>query len=131
MWIGCVIVGALWGATNPILKRNTNDLTHIKRDGAITQFFAEMRYTFTNIGFIVPFALNQLGSLLFVKLLGEAPLSIAVPACNALTFVFTAGVSWLLGERSRRPLRAAAGSCLVLAGLTICVHSKSKAGVAS
>ena len=127
MWLGCVIVGALWGATNPILKQNTNDVTHIKRDGAVAQFLAEMRYTFTNIGFIVPFALNQLGSLLFVKLLGEAPLSIAVPACNALTFVFTAGVGWMLGERSKRPARVAAGIGLVLAGLTMCVHSKTSA----
>ena len=131
IWASYVVVGAFWGCTNPFLRRATNDVTHIKRDGAVAQFLAEMRHTFTNIGFIVPFGINQLGSLLNVKLLGEAPLSTAVPACNALSFVFTAIVGALLGEhqQAERPGQVAAGITMVLAGLTICVRSTAAASI--
>ena len=51
-------------------------------------------------------------------------ISLAVPLCNSLTFVFTALTSHLLGERVDNPLRAAAGVVLVLLGVSLCVASK-------
>lgn len=48
--------------------------------------------------YIVPFLVNQCGSLLYVFALGTTDLSLAVPVTNSLTFVFTAITGWLKGE---------------------------------
>ncbi len=77
--------------------------------------------------FVIPFALNQSASLLYVYLLGSSgmshkvnqdhsanlisahimllDISMAVPICNSLTFVFTAITSVILGEYPARPSR--------------------------
>ena len=52
-------------------------------------------------------------------------ISLAVPICNALTFVFTALTSYLLGEKVENPLRVMIGCLCVLLGVTICVMSKT------
>ncbi|CAN0384234.1 unnamed protein product [Scytosiphon promiscuus] len=49
----------------------------------------------------------------------------AVPVCNALTFVFTAVTALCLGEKADRPLRKLAGMLLVLCGIAVCVGSKA------
>jgi len=51
-------------------------------------------------------------------------ISLTVPLCNSLTFVFTALTSHLLGERVDNPLRAALGVLLVLLGVSLCVASE-------
>lgn len=48
--------------------------------------------------YIVPFLLNQLGSVLYVYTLQLAALSFVVPVTNSLTFIFTVISGWLLGE---------------------------------
>lgn len=48
-------------------------------------------------------------------------ISLAVPICNSLTFVFTALTSHLLGERVDDPVRVGLGCALVLAGVSLCV----------
>jgi len=52
-------------------------------------------------------------------------LSLSVPICNSLTFVFTALTSWVLGEKIHRPLQAVGGMMLVLAGIAISVQAKA------
>lgn len=44
-------------------------------------------------------ALNQSGSVLYFFTLQNVDLSLAVPVTNSLTFVFTALVGWILGEK--------------------------------
>jgi hypothetical protein len=50
-------------------------------------------------------------------------ISLTVPICNSLTVCFTALTGYLLGERVGRPWRLAAGTLLVLLGVSLCVSS--------
>ena len=95
-----------------------------------------MWFTFTNWRFLVPFAINQCGSALYVHLLGDAELATAVPVCNALTFVFTALTARALGEdadsgsggRRMSTPRLLAGVGLVVLGTCLCVRSAGGGG---
>lgn len=49
---------------------------------------------------MIPFILNQLGSLIYIFALQSTNLSIAVPIANSLTFVFTALTAHFIGENS-------------------------------
>jgi len=48
--------------------------------------------------YILPFILNQCGSVLYFLTLQNTDISLAVPVSNSLTFVFTAIMGWFLGE---------------------------------
>ncbi|KFU91823.1 Transmembrane protein 234, partial [Chaetura pelagica] len=47
---------------------------------------------------MVPFLLNQGGSLLFYLTLASTDLSLAVPLCNSLALIITVVTGRLLGE---------------------------------
>uniref|UniRef100_H3HB45 BCNT-C domain-containing protein n=1 Tax=Phytophthora ramorum TaxID=164328 RepID=H3HB45_PHYRM len=81
--------------------------------------------------FVLPFALNQSGSVVYVYLLGSADISNAVPICNSLTFVFTAITSRLLGEKPQRPASTYTGMVLILLGVAICFNSKQDLSTSS
>jgi hypothetical protein len=121
-----LLVGALWGCTNPLLKKGTEATNKCQGDGSWSNYFSSVWATLTNVGFIVPFLLNQSGSLLYVYLLGSSDLSMAVPICNSLTFVFTAVTSIFLGEQVQRPLNVCVGVVSVLFGVAICIYSKTE-----
>lgn len=53
-------------------------------------------YCFTQ--YLLPFLLNQCGSVLYFLTLQDTDISLAVPVSNSLTFVFTAMTGWFLGE---------------------------------
>lgn len=69
-------------------------------DSKITGFILELKFLVTRWQYIVPFLLNQSGSLLYFFTLQKTALSVAVPIANSLSFVFTALVAQLLGERA-------------------------------
>lgn len=48
--------------------------------------------------FLIPFVLNQLGSVLYFVTLQSVDLSLVVPVANSLTFIFTAVTGTFLGE---------------------------------
>jgi drug/metabolite transporter (DMT)-like permease len=99
-FIVCLIgVAMLWGGTNPLIKRNSKDITKIKADSWVKQFFLEIKYLLTNTKYLVPMALNQSGSVIYFLTLQSADLSLSVPVANSLTFVFTAISGWILGEQ--------------------------------
>ncbi|XP_040507738.1 transmembrane protein 234 isoform X1 [Gallus gallus] len=70
--------------------------------------------------YMVPFLLNQCGSLLFYLTLASAELSLAVPLCNSLALVVTLVTGRILGEDIGGK-RAVAGMLLTLLGVTLCV----------
>ena len=112
---GCILVGALWGTTNVFLRKGAG-----KTNDSLTS-------TLTNWRFLLPFAANQSGSALYLLLLGSegADVSLALPVCNSLTFVFTAVTGHLLGERSPGgALRTLVGTAFVAAGAALCVVAK-------
>ncbi|KPP57823.1 hypothetical protein Z043_124413, partial [Scleropages formosus] len=61
--------------------------------------------------YLVPFLLNQSGSLIYYLTLASADLSLAVPLTNSLTFLFTLLGGALLGEDPERRSPCWASRC--------------------
>ncbi|NXT27323.1 TM234 protein, partial [Syrrhaptes paradoxus] len=68
---------------------------------------------------LVPFLLNQSGSLLFYLTLASADLSLAVPLCNSLALIVTVVTGRMLGEDIGGK-RAVAGMLLAVVGVALC-----------
>ncbi|NXL60843.1 TM234 protein, partial [Chordeiles acutipennis] len=69
---------------------------------------------------MVPFLLNQGGSLLFYVTLASTDLSLAVPLCNSLALIVTLVTGKILGEDIGGK-RAVAGMLLTVLGVTLCI----------
>ncbi|KAM9571796.1 transmembrane protein 234 isoform 5-T5 [Salvelinus alpinus] len=108
-----LLVAVLWGCTNPFLKRGTEGIEHVKKDNKFLQFLAE---------YLIPFLLNQSGSLVYYFTLATTDLSLAVPVANSLTFLFTMLTGKLLGEEFGGK-RAVGGMVLTMVGITLCIVS--------
>ena len=138
--LSAVLVGAVWGCTNPFLRKGaTNDENNggqsedAKGDkpnaeqpenGNKNRSLVQSLLRFRRLGVWLPYLLNQSGSILYYKLLATSDLSLSVPVCNALALVFSSATSFLLGERVDRPVAALFGSLLVTLGVAICMASK-------
>ncbi|KAM9476662.1 transmembrane protein 234 [Clarias gariepinus] len=117
-----LLVSALWGATNPFLRKGTEGIEQVKKGNKISQFLAEVKFLFLNVKYLVPFLLNQSGSLVFYLTLATTDLSLAVPTVNSLSLVFTMFTGRLLGEEFGGK-SAVLGMVLITAGVTLCVLS--------
>ncbi|KFP86374.1 Transmembrane protein 234, partial [Apaloderma vittatum] len=69
---------------------------------------------------MVPFLLNQSGSLLFYLTLASTDLSVAVPLCNSLALIVTLVTGKILGEDIGGK-RAVAERRLPVLGVPLCV----------
>lgn len=118
-----VIVGFLWGATNPLIKRGSTGIQNIQTDSKLKNFYFELKFLVTRWQYILPFLLNQFGSLLYVYLLQNSELSLAVPIANSCTFIFTALMAMYLNEQMPNKL-SFIGMLLIAIGIIICVYSK-------
>ena len=113
-----LLVGMLWGCTNPFIKRGQASLEKSEdvKSWRIFRFF--------ELAVFVPFAINQCGSLMFYYLLSTEPLGITTPIVNCLTFVFTALTAILIKEESMESLWSMViGVGLVILGLCICLNA--------
>ncbi|GLV36444.1 uncharacterized protein CBL_08935 [Carabus blaptoides fortunei] len=121
--VSLVSVALLWGGTNPLIKKGSTDIKKIEAKSPIKRFFLELKYLITNWKYILPMALNQSGSVLYFLTLQNVDLSLAVPVTNSLTFVFTALVGWILGEKlpSRQSLL---GILFIFLGAVLCFLDK-------
>ncbi|KAJ8289439.1 hypothetical protein GJAV_G00001330 [Gymnothorax javanicus] len=117
-----ILVALLWGGTNPFLKRATEGIEGVKKGNFVLQLLEELKFLFLNIKYLVPFVLNQSGSLVYYLTLASTDLSLAVPVANSLTFLFTLLAGKLLGEDIGGK-RAVAGMCLTMVGVTLCIAS--------
>ncbi|XP_038614196.1 transmembrane protein 234 [Tachyglossus aculeatus] len=123
-----LLVSLLWGGTNPLLKAGTAGLDAVRSQGRgpgraqLLQLLEEMKFLALNYKYMVPFVLNQCGSLLFYITLASADLTLAVPLCNSLALLITLGVGRLFGEDIGGK-RAAAGLLLTISGLALCIAS--------
>lgn len=115
-----VLVSVLWGSTGPFLRTGAAGLLDVQRRGLLRQLLAEISFLGCNYKYMVPFLLNQCGSLLFYLTLASAELSLAVPLCNSLALIVTLVTGRILGEDIGGK-RAVAGMLLTLLGLTLCV----------
>ncbi|KAK3592867.1 hypothetical protein CHS0354_004088 [Potamilus streckersoni] len=117
------VVAVLWGATNPFIKRGSKGIEQIQRDNAIQQFFAELWFLVSTWKYLLPFLLNQSGSVIYYITLASAELSLAVPITNSLTFLFTSLSGLAMGEMIHA-WETLAGMVLVVCGVLLCVLDK-------
>lgn len=138
--LSAVLVGAVWGCTNPFLRKGATNDENIggqSKDGMgeeptdersnqsnKNQTMVQSLLRFRRVRVWLPYLLNQSGSILYYKLLATSDLSLSVPVCNALALVFSSATSFLLGERVDRPVAAIFGSLLVTLGVALCMASK-------
>ncbi|XP_021572637.1 transmembrane protein 234 isoform X1 [Carlito syrichta] len=117
-----VLVAALWGGTQPLLKRASAGLQHVHEPTWARQLLQEMKTLFLNTEYLMPFLLNQCGSLLYYLTLASTDLTLAVPICNSLAIIFTLIVGKILGEDIGGN-RAVAGMVLTVTGIVLCITS--------
>ncbi|XP_060069924.1 transmembrane protein 234-like [Ylistrum balloti] len=118
-----VVVATMWGGTNPLLKRGSKGVERIREHNRIQQFLSELKFLFFNWKYLVPFCINQGGSVIYYLTLATADLSLAVPITNSLTFIFTSISGTLMGEKP--PSRDTCfGMMLVVCGVALCVLDK-------
>ncbi|CEP00865.1 EamA domain-containing protein [Plasmodiophora brassicae] len=120
LWI--VVVGMFWGCTNPFLNQKAagdGGAAPTKRPAWLPALFG----IFLNWKFVVPYVINQLGSVVYVYTLKSSDLSMSMPMCNALALVFTTVTSRLIGERPL-PLGGLIGTALTAVGISICFYAK-------
>lgn len=117
------MVALLWGCTNPILKKNSTKIVDIKSSSQIENFYLEVKYLFTNLSYMIPFIVNQLGSVMYFIALQNIDISLALPVANSLTFVFTAIVGWILGEELPKT-NVILGILMIFTGTALCTYAK-------
>ncbi|XP_029803439.1 transmembrane protein 234 isoform X3 [Suricata suricatta] len=96
--LALVLVAALWGGTQPLLKRASSRLQQVHERTWARQLLQEMKTLFLNTEYLMPFFLNQCGSLLYYLTLASTDLTLAVPVSNSLAIIFTLIVGKILGE---------------------------------
>ncbi|GAX15141.1 hypothetical protein FisN_12Lu367 [Fistulifera solaris] len=114
--LALVLVGALWGCTNPLM-----------RQGSATAQQSSVLSKWLHVRVWLPYAVNQSGSLLFYYTLGHSDLSLAVPICNGLALVFSILTSYWIGEPMTDSLSVIVGSACVVAGVTVCLTAREDA----
>lgn len=120
-----VAVGFLWGVTNPFIKRGSSGIqstTKTTNNKAI-QAILELKYLVLRWQYILPFLLNQCGSLLYVYALQSSEISLAVPIAQSCTFLFTTLTALCLREQMPNKL-SFFGIALISIGINICIFSK-------
>ncbi|CAG9792615.1 unnamed protein product [Diatraea saccharalis] len=106
-----VLTGALWGCTNPFIRQGTKGLRDVHAKTWLGQAWAEVSFLLGNWRYVLPWLVNQSGSLAYLAAVQRAPLSVAVPTANSLAFAFTAVVGAVIGaEEPLNRADAAVGS---------------------
>ncbi|XP_058675609.1 transmembrane protein 234 [Ammospiza caudacuta] len=118
--LALALVAALWGGTGPFLRAAAAGMEQQRGRGRLRQLLAELRFLSLNWQYLVPFLLNQAGSLLFYLTLASTDLSLAVPLCNSLALVVTLVTGKILGEDIGGK-RAVAGMLLTMLGVSLCL----------
>ena len=122
--IGYLLVGLLWGCTNPFIKHaqqraieSEKELSS-KKKGVLSSLFRLLKQP----QLFMAYAINQSGSFMYYLILSEEPISRANPICNSLTFVITAVVGCLFfNETCQSPLLLLIGIALVVLGVYVCI----------
>ncbi|XP_027584156.1 transmembrane protein 234 [Pipra filicauda] len=118
--VSLALVAVLWGGSSPFLRAGAAGMEDVRGRGRLGQLLAEIRFLGLNCKYMVPFLLNQGGSLLFYLTLASTDLSLAVPLCNSLALVVTLVTGRILGEDVGGK-RAVAGMLLTILGVSLCL----------
>jgi len=120
--VALVATSLIWGVTNPLIKQKGTGIENIHESNFVKSLIAKLLFVFLNWRTVLPIALNQLGSLLYLCCVSYIDVSIAVPVVNSLTLVFTTITSSYLGEKLHSD--QIKGSFIVILGVIICLLSK-------
>ncbi|XP_029688689.1 transmembrane protein 234 isoform X2 [Takifugu rubripes] len=112
--LSLLLVSVLWGCTNPLLKRGAQGIEKVTKTNKVSQLLAEVKFLFLNFKYLIPFLLNQSGSLVYYYTLSTT--------ANALSFLCTLLTGKLLGEEFGGK-KAVVGMVLTMVGITLCVIS--------
>lgn len=123
--VSFLAVGFLWGVTNPLIKRGSEGIqtSTIKTNNKFRQTLHEIKFLIFRWQYIVPFLLNQSGSILYVYTLQDSDISLAIPIAQACTFLFTALAAIALREQMPNKTTFF-GIALIFIGINICIYSK-------
>ncbi|XP_053989885.1 transmembrane protein 234 homolog isoform X1 [Hylaeus anthracinus] len=121
--LNLALVAFLYGVTNPFIKKGAQGLENVKSSSRFGQFFNELAFLVTKLKYIVPFIINQCGSILYFLTLSSTDISLAVPVTNSLTFVVTAITGWFMGEEKIHR-NTYIGMAMVLIGTFLCCWDK-------
>lgn len=133
-WVSYLIVGCLWGCTNPFLKKGQESIDKAKNNEENIQNkeVRETQHAFSkwrickllDYHVYIPFCINQCGSLMFYVLLSSEPLGVVVPVINCLTFLFTALTATFIGnEKVDSPAFLFIGCIFVFTGMYLCANN--------
>ncbi|KYQ88230.1 hypothetical protein DLAC_11833 [Tieghemostelium lacteum] len=121
--LSLVLVGLIWGGTNPLIKRGSEGVSRVQKSNFLLQILFEFYYLWSRLSYAIPMIINLSGSIVFFYTLSQTDISLVVPISNSLTFLFTSVTGLLLGEQTLH-FRSYIGMLFVLIGVTICVSSK-------
>ncbi|CAM8936195.1 unnamed protein product [Rhodiola kirilowii] len=117
-----IAVGLVWGATNAIMRRGA--LIWEQKLQSTNPNSSSVLKNWINLiltwQYSVPFFVNLSASAAFFAILGDCPISLAVPVTNATTFAATAVTAMILGEKTRVGF-AFFGTLLIVLGVWICI----------
>lgn len=118
------VVALLWGCTNPFLKRGSEGIQLVSPvDGKVAGVFLQLKWLALNLKFVVPFLINQAGSVLYFITVGQSDISLAVPIINSLTLAITVFVGILLGEQVQS-IRSYCGMILIITGVCLSLSTR-------
>ncbi|XP_040192983.1 transmembrane protein 234 isoform X2 [Rana temporaria] len=100
-----LLVALLWGVTNPFLRKGAEGVERVREDRTVWRLLCEAKFLISNYRYIIPFLLNQSGSVFFY-----------------LTLASTVVTGWLLGEDIGGK-GAVLGLLITIFGISICVAS--------
>ncbi|CAD0249723.1 unnamed protein product [Spodoptera exigua] len=115
-----VLTGVLWGCTNPFIRQGTKGLRDVTATTLRGQVWAEVTFLLGNWRYVLPWLVNQTGSLSYLAALQRAPLSVVVPTANSLAFVCTALTGVAVGTEEPLDAKSIAGIVLIMLGTALC-----------
>jgi drug/metabolite transporter (DMT)-like permease len=116
-YLGLVlIVAILWGCTNPFIER----AVHVKPEEFKPYDFSirSLLRIMTRVKFLLPFGINQLGSIVYMYVLGKVPAHYCSVLANSLTSVITLLTETFL-NKERWTKNKIAGLLLILVGIPL------------
>ncbi|XP_069128431.1 transmembrane protein 234-like [Argopecten irradians] len=128
-----MVVAAMWGGTNPLIKRGSKGIENIKEKNRIQQMLSEFKFLFFNWKYLIPFCINQSGSVVYYLTLATAefeapPLSLAGTITNSLTLYLSTSISGTVIREDdsidSMIVATCLGMLLVVCGVSLCVYDK-------
>lgn len=97
----------------------------VEKKNIIKTALKDILFLLSRWRYVVPFLVNQLGSVVFFWRLSGSDMSLVSPVANGLAFFFTA-VTEMIFFNGKVTARAVLGSTLVVLGVTLCTLAKTQ-----